>query len=56
MDSIEFRTSKFVLSDKARAVSSDKVVEAVTGAASFRQLIQRRTELPHPLKSIKPVI
>jgi len=33
MDSIEFRTSKFVISDEALAVSSDKVVEAVTGAA-----------------------
>lgn len=30
MDSIEFRTSKFVISDKAFAVSFDRVVEAVT--------------------------
>lgn len=30
MDSIEFRNSKFVISDKAFAVSSDKVVVAVT--------------------------
>jgi hypothetical protein len=46
MDSTEFRTSKFVISDKAFVVSSDKVVEAVTLAAVLQvsgSLFKRRT-------------